>query len=151
MARQISDSKIPGWPVWNIGGHFITKHRLQPLLHMSIPIQQSLFEDDFLIRTLGEIAYRPETAISELVANAWDAGATCVQVVIPDEIGGTISVSDNGVGLNQDLFLTRWMKLGYRFSQASLGSATSNSQRARQISTNFTSCVGDSLISVFFP
>lgn len=80
---------------------------------MSLPIQQSLFDDDFLIRTLGEIAYRPETAISELVANAWDAGASCVQIAIPDEIGGTISVNDDGIGLNQDLFLTRWMKLGY--------------------------------------
>jgi hypothetical protein len=81
---------------------------------MSLRIQRSLFEDDFLIRTLGEIAYRPETAISELVANAWDAGATCVQIAIPDKIGGTISVNDNGVGLNQDLFSTRWMKLGYK-------------------------------------
>ena len=117
MARKISDSKVPGRPVWNIGGLFITKHRSQPSLQMSVPIQQSLFEDDFLIRTLGEIAYRPETAISELVANAWDAGATCVKVEIPDAIGGTISVSDNGVGLNQDLFLTRWMKLGYKRSQ----------------------------------
>ena len=100
-----------------MGGHSITKHRSQPSVDMSLPIQQSLFEDDFLIRTLGEIAYRPETAISELVANAWDAGATCVQIAIPDEIGGTISVDDDGVGLNQDLFLTRWMKLGYKRSQ----------------------------------
>lgn len=84
---------------------------------MSAPIQGSLFEDDFLIRTLGEIAYRPETAISELVANAWDAGATSVQITIPQEVGGIIAVEDDGVGLNQNQFLARWMKLGYKRSQ----------------------------------
>ena len=35
----------------------------------------SLFEDDYLLRTLGRIAHEPEVALTELVANAWDAGA----------------------------------------------------------------------------
>lgn len=35
----------------------------------------SLFEENYLIRTLGHIAYDPEIALTELVANAWDAGA----------------------------------------------------------------------------
>lgn len=33
----------------------------------------SLFEDDYLIRTLGVIAHDPYVALTELVANAWDA------------------------------------------------------------------------------
>lgn len=81
---------------------------------MTGPIQPSLFEDDFLVRTLGEIAYRPETAISELVANAWDAGAASVHVTIPGDIGEPISVEDDGVGLNENLFKKRWMRLGYK-------------------------------------
>lgn len=36
----------------------------------------SLFEEDYLVRTLGRIANDPETALTELVANAWDAGAS---------------------------------------------------------------------------
>lgn len=81
---------------------------------MTPKIQPSLFEDDFLIRTLGEIAYAPEVAISELVANAWDAGASFVKIEIPEEFGQVISVEDDGVGLTKEQFLTRWMKLGYR-------------------------------------
>ena len=81
-------------------------------MFMTASIQQSLFEDDFLVRSLGEIAYRPETAISELVANAWDAGASTVRVTIPDAIGDIIAVEDDGVGLNEQLFRQRWMRLG---------------------------------------
>ena len=35
----------------------------------------SIFEDDYLVRTLGRIAHDPEVALTELVANSWDAGA----------------------------------------------------------------------------
>ena len=38
---------------------------------------KSLFEDDFLKRDLGNsFLSSPDIAITELVANAWDAGAT---------------------------------------------------------------------------
>lgn len=43
-------------------------------------IQGSLFEDDYLVRTPGNIARDPDYALTELVANAWDAGATNVQI-----------------------------------------------------------------------
>lgn len=47
------------------------------------PIQQgSLFEEDYLIRTLGALVHNPEVALTELVANAWDAGATTVDISI---------------------------------------------------------------------
>ena len=39
------------------------------------PLQGCLFEEDFLVRTLGSIAQSSEVALTELVANAWDAGA----------------------------------------------------------------------------
>ncbi len=35
----------------------------------------SQYEDEYLLRTLGPLAYRADIALSELVANAWDAGA----------------------------------------------------------------------------
>lgn len=83
---------------------------------MSTPqsiIQGSLFEDDYLVKSLGNIIRDSEYALTELVANAWDAGATEVSIEIPTKEGGLIKVSDNGVGLTPDNFKQRWMKLGY--------------------------------------
>ena len=76
-------------------------------------IQGSLFEEDYLIRTLGNLGSSAEIALTEIVANAWDAGATEVAIFIPEEKGQKIVIEDNGVGLTKDEFYSRWMKLGY--------------------------------------
>lgn len=76
-------------------------------------VQGSLFEEDYLIRTLGSLATSPEIALTELVANAWDAGATTVDIFIPEEKGQNLIIEDNGIGLTKDEFYSRWMKLGY--------------------------------------
>lgn len=76
-------------------------------------IQGSLFEEDYLIRTLGNLGTSPEIALTELVANAWDAGATHVDIFIPEELGQKLIIEDNGTGLTKDEFYSRWMKLGY--------------------------------------
>jgi len=76
-------------------------------------VQGSLFEEDYLIRTLGSLASSPEIALTELVANAWDAGATIVDIFIPEEKGQNLIIEDNGIGLTKDEFYSRWMKLGY--------------------------------------
>lgn len=76
-------------------------------------VQGSLFEEDFLIRTLGNLASQPDIALTELVANAWDAGATEVEIFLPDDYGQPLIIKDNGVGLTADEFKSRWMKLGY--------------------------------------
>lgn len=77
-------------------------------------IEHSLFEEGFLVNSIGQVAQRPEVAIAELVANAWDAGATRVDIEIPPNLQQRIAVSDDGVGLDAQLFRERWMKLGYR-------------------------------------
>src|SRR5688500_9167996 len=76
-------------------------------------IQGSLFEEDYLIRTLGALVNFPEVALTELVANAWDDGATDVKIFIPEEYGKKLIIEDNGVGLTKDEFHNRWMRLGY--------------------------------------
>jgi hypothetical protein len=76
-------------------------------------IYRSLFEDDYIVRSLGGIVSQPETALTELVANAWDAGATEVKIFIPSEKGQKLTVEDNGVGMSRDDFCNRWMKLRY--------------------------------------
>ncbi|MEO6177682.1 MAG: ATP-binding protein [Flavobacterium circumlabens] len=67
-------------------------------------IQGSLFEDDYLIRTLGNLGSSAEIALTEIVANAWDAGATEVQIFIPEEKGQKIVIEDNGIGLSKEEF-----------------------------------------------
>jgi hypothetical protein len=79
---------------------------------------EALFEDDYVLRTLGRIGYDPETALAELVANAWDAGAAKVKVIIPDEFEGLLTVEDDGHGMTPDQFRGRWMKLSYDRSKS---------------------------------
>lgn len=74
----------------------------------------SLFEDDFLYRSIGSnIVNQPDVALTELVANAWDAGATDVNIIIPDHKGDYIQIEDNGTGMTKEEFEHRWMKLSY--------------------------------------
>jgi len=75
--------------------------------------QGCLFEDDFLRRTLGAIANVPEVALTELVANAWDAGATEVKIVVPEELDEFLSIEDDGTGMSEQAFRQKWMTLGY--------------------------------------
>lgn len=74
----------------------------------------SLFEEDYLVRSLGSsITSQPEVALTELVANAWDAGATHVNIFIPEEHGDILIVEDDGIGLTEKEFQERWMTLRY--------------------------------------
>ena len=73
----------------------------------------ALFEDDYLLRELGQVAHVPQVALTELVANAWDAGASKVELILPAEIGGTLTVTDDGHGMTLAQFKKRWMTLRY--------------------------------------
>ncbi|MGO4220787.1 ATP-binding protein [Lysobacter sp. TAF61] len=74
---------------------------------------EALFEEDFVLRTLGRIGYDPETALAELVANAWDAGAEKVKVIVPEQCDGLLTVEDDGHGMTSNQFRARWMTLNY--------------------------------------
>lgn len=76
-------------------------------------IHPSLFEEDYLLRELGQVAHVPQVALTELVANAWDAGASRVDLVLPAATGGTLTVTDNGHGMTPQQFRQRWMTLRY--------------------------------------
>jgi hypothetical protein len=47
------------------------------------------------------------------VANAWDAGATTVQIVVPDQIDEFLTIEDDGTGMTATDFKRKWMTLGY--------------------------------------
>lgn len=73
----------------------------------------SFFEEDYLLRTLGRIAHDPEVALTELVANAWDAGASFVEITVPSVMDTALVVKDDGHGMSMAQFKARWMRLGY--------------------------------------
>lgn len=80
---------------------------------MASTVQGSLFEEDYLVRTLGNLAQSPDAALTELVANAWDAGASMVEIYIPESDPQVMSVRDDGSGMTPEQFKQRWMTLGY--------------------------------------
>jgi hypothetical protein len=72
-----------------------------------------VFADRFLDDHAGQIISDPRTAILELIANAYDAGATAIDIDWPTTKGELLQVSDNGIGMTQTEFRQRWGKLCY--------------------------------------
>lgn len=75
--------------------------------------QLMFFEDDFLYRNNRNITSRPDLALTELIANSWDAGATNVNIIIPKILHEIISIEDNGTGMTKEEIKHRWRTLGY--------------------------------------
>lgn len=70
--------------------------------------------DAGLIQRLGyELVGRAETAVSELIKNAYDADATIVEVdfISANQKGGTLVISDNGVGMSEDQLINGFMRI----------------------------------------
>jgi hypothetical protein len=85
--------------------------------------QGVLFDERFLERYAGAIISDPEVAIVELVANAWDAWATRVEITWAERGDDrTFSITDNGKGMTLAQFVRRWGTLDYN-KQADEGPA----------------------------
>ncbi len=70
--------------------------------------------DAGLIQRLGyELVGRAETAVSELIKNAYDADATTVDVEFINTISpnGTLIITDNGTGMSQEQLLNGFMRI----------------------------------------
>lgn len=73
----------------------------------------TLFEEGFLESFAGKIIENHEVAVIELVANSWDAGATKVDIRWPEEEGELFQVKDDGHGMTEKEFNSRFRKLSY--------------------------------------
>ncbi|MFZ6665660.1 sensor histidine kinase [Peijinzhouia sedimentorum] len=70
--------------------------------------------DAGIINRLGkELVGKHETAVSELVKNAFDADATEVNLVFENawNAGGTLTIDDNGTGMTKDQLINGFMRL----------------------------------------
>lgn len=76
-------------------------------------VQTTMFEQDYIHRTSGSVTSRYDIALTELIANAWDAGASKVEINIPEEKGQEIVIQDDGTGMTEEEFYKRWMTLNY--------------------------------------
>lgn len=66
------------------------------------------------IHRLGfELVGRQETALGELIKNAYDADATTVTIVFANysSAGGSLTISDDGSGMTETTIRNAWMKL----------------------------------------
>ena len=72
------------------------------------------FAPDIFVRLGEELIPNPEQGIIELVKNSYDADAqTCtVKLDGTDTEGGTILISDDGVGMDMDAISNGWLVLG---------------------------------------
>ncbi|SDL72300.1 Histidine kinase-, DNA gyrase B-, and HSP90-like ATPase [Pedobacter sp. ok626] len=76
--------------------------------------QTALFADRFLESFAGKgIISDPKIALIELIANAWDASATKVEIQWPLDHGDLFSISDNGHGMTEVQFDKRFRTLSY--------------------------------------
>jgi hypothetical protein len=76
--------------------------------------QGILFDERFLDRHAGAIITDTAVAVVELVANAWDAYASEVEISWPNRNSGArFSIFDNGKGMTAAMFDRRWRILDY--------------------------------------
>ncbi|MDX2262261.1 MAG: ATP-binding protein [Gemmatimonadales bacterium] len=70
------------------------------------------YPEQFLEHHVGRIIKSPDVAVIELVANAWDAGATRVDITWPAAPGDLFRITDDGVGMTEAQLRAHWLAMG---------------------------------------
>jgi signal transduction histidine kinase len=72
------------------------------------------FSPSILSRLGEELIPNPDQGVLELVKNSYDADATICEIELfnTEEIGGSIVISDNGIGMDLDTLQSGWLVIG---------------------------------------
>jgi len=72
------------------------------------------FSPSILSRLGEELIPNPDQGILELVKNSYDADATVCEIELlnTEEMGGSIVISDNGMGMNLETLQSGWLVIG---------------------------------------
>ena len=93
---------------------------------MSRPLEMKI--NLSVLEHLGMNLYSTIPAVlSEVVANAWDADASQVEVHL-DKTTGQISIQDNGTGMTRDEVIDRFLTVGFR-RRTEIGELTKRCER----------------------
>lgn len=96
-----------------------------------------LYDDRFWEQYAGHrLVSDPITAIVELVANSWDAGAKMVKIGWPTNVGDPLEIADDGEGMTKEEFYRRWGTLSYdrtKFQSQLVSVAVGNNIRTRRV------------------
>lgn len=84
------------------------------MANKNVPEQQTLFSESFMEDHAGTIVSKPYVALTELIANAYDAGATEVKIQWPEEQDLPFNIVDNGIGLSASEFSNIWCQLSVK-------------------------------------
>lgn len=73
------------------------------------------FENDYILRNNRSVTSIQDIALTEFVANAWGAGAFHITINISDidDDEKNIFIEDDGIGMTEEKFSSRWMTLNY--------------------------------------
>ena len=90
-----------------------------------------------VLNHLGINLYSNVAAVlSEVVANAWDADATLVEIDI-DKSAGRITITDNGIGMTTKEVNDRFLTVGYQRRQDKTIPAAQRAKTAKRLSRLF--------------
>ncbi len=90
------------------------------------------YDKTFVDRLAGANLLKPKVAIIELIANAWDAGATKVEIFWPTKEQSHFEIRDNGHGMSSAEFSKRYMQIMYN-RVAGQGSSVEFESRGKKV------------------
>lgn len=96
------------------------------------------FGEGFFKQLIGtSITSNPRVAVIELIANAWDAGATKIEILWPkNQAEGIFEIRDNGHGMTEELFQKRYMEISYDRSKEQGGNVSFNGVKRKAYGKN---------------